>query len=79
MVSFWYLLRLEAISKKKLRLEAACKMSSSIRFESSRGSLPLGAKVSLRLWFFSSSGLMASAPYSNLNGVNLVVLVSDVL
>ena len=36
-------------------------------------------RLLLGFGFFSSSGLMASAPYSNLNGVNLVVLVSDVL
>ena len=68
-VSFWYL----------FRLEAPCKMSSSIRSESSGGSLPSGVEVALRFWFFSSSRLMASAPYSNLNVVNLVVLVSEVL
>src|SRR6185503_3881449 len=35
--------------------------------------------VTLRLRFLSSSGVIASAPYSSLNGVNLVVLDSDVL
>ena len=54
-------------------------MSSSIRSESSGGSLPSGAEIALRLLFFSYSGLIASAPYRSLNGVNLVVLVSDVL
>ena len=54
-------------------------MSSSIRSESFGGSLPSGAEIALRLLFLSSSGLIASVPYRSLNGVNLVVLVSDVL
>ena len=60
-VSFWYL----------FRLEAACKMSSSIRSESFGGSLPSGAEIALRLLFLSSSGLIASVPYRSLNGVKL--------
>ena len=54
-------------------------MSSSIRSESSGGSLRSGAGIALRLLFFIYSGLIASAPYRSLNGVNLVVLISDVL
>ena len=54
-------------------------MSSSISSVSSEGSLPSGAEVALGLLFLSSSGLMASAPYNSLNGVNFVALVSDVL
>src|SRR6185369_17660341 len=54
----------------------ACKMSSSVRSASIEGSMLFRT---LALLCLSSSGLKASAPYSNLNGVNFVALHSVVL
>src|SRR6185312_6555596 len=66
LVSSWY----------ASKFSEACRISSSVRSASIEGSILFST---LSLLCLSSSGFMASAPYSNLNGVNFVDLHSVVL
>src|SRR6185437_8298480 len=66
LVSSWY----------ASKFSEACRMSSSVRSASIEGSMLFRT---LTLLCLSSSGLMASAPYSSLNEVNFVALHSVVL